>query len=104
MERWVNDYKLAERIYQGYRPVLPFEAKDVGNNTTAIKMEISDAYYKSQYEDKQIKNDIISPFGGKDLTNFVKTEFLIKMSNKTTFWFFKIFIKKFFNKQYSPDF
>lgn len=104
MQRWVNDYKIADRIYAGYRPVIPFESKNVGKDTTAILMEMPDAEYKNRFEDKQIKNDVYSPGGGIDLTRFVKQEFAIKMQYESAFWFFKVFIRKIFNKHYMPEF
>jgi hypothetical protein len=104
MKRWVNDYNIASKIYQGYRPTIPLEVKEVGQNVRAIQMEIPDADYKNNFENKQIINDIRSPNGGLDLTSFVAQEFHVKINSKTAGWFFKIFIRKLFNKYYVPDF
>ena len=70
MQRWVNDYNMIDKIEYGYRPVLPFETKDVGAGVSAIKMEKPDMDYKTDQIKKQIKND--DGLGGKDLDNYIK--------------------------------
>ena len=72
MQRWVNDYNLVGKIEFGYRPVLPFDIKDVGGNTQAMLMEIPDADYKFNQTKKQIMNDKISPTRGYDLNAYKK--------------------------------
>jgi len=67
-------------------------------------MEMADADYKSRTENNQIMNDVISPGGGKDLSYFVEQELLIKMRLLKASWFFKVFIKKLFNKNYQPEY
>jgi hypothetical protein len=106
MKRWVNDYKIAERVYKGYRPVIPLEIKKVSleRDDMAILMEMPDADYKSNQENNQIINDTRSPGGGFDLTRYVQQEFRVKIMNLSAFWFLKVFIRKFFNKNYIPKF
>ena len=61
---------MIDKIRYGYRPVLPFEIKDVRADTQAIKMEKSNADYKADQVKKQIKNDKNCGLGGKDLDKY----------------------------------
>ena len=72
MQRWVNDSNIADKIGYGYRPVLPFDIKDVGCGTQAMKMEMPDADYKLNQTKKHIENDKASPTGGYDLDAYKK--------------------------------
>lgn len=103
MERWVNDYKIAERIFMGYRPKLPLEAKPVGNGVFAILMETPNADYKAAQESKMIRNDMFSPSGGKDLKRYVQQEVQQEIGAMSKKKLFKILVKKIFGtRRISP--
>lgn len=72
MQRWVNDYNIAQKIMYGYRPCLPFEIKNVGADTEAMLMEKPDSDYRYAQVEKQIENDKNSPNGGINLNQYKK--------------------------------
>ena len=100
MQRWVNDYRIAEKIYLGYRPVLPLDVKPVGDGVFGMLMETPDADYKAQQKNKQIKNDILSEqrgaLGGIDLARYVEQELRGELRSMTAWDTFKLFLKKAF--------
>jgi len=103
MQRWVNDYNLAEKMELGYRPVLPFMVKDVGGGTQAILLEMAEVDYRFNQTKKQIKNDRNTPMGGSDLDNYKADLFLEAqsiLSRKITRWqMVTLAVRKIFNLQ-----
>jgi len=100
MERWTNDYKIAERIFLGYRPVLPLQTKVVGAGVSAVLMETPDADYKASQENRQIRNDMLSPTGGKALERYIEQEFKIRLHLMSKWGIFKLLIGKLFRTGY----
>ena len=72
MQRFVNDCNIVQKVQMGYSPVIPLEIQDVGGDTFALLMEMTDADYKQRQTQKQIKNDMNAPLGGIDLANYKK--------------------------------
>jgi len=59
MERWTNDYKIAERVRNGWKPCFPLQSKLAGEGVYATLMEISDAEYEIRQKTKMLKIDAV---------------------------------------------
>jgi len=104
MKRWTNDYKIVERVRNGWEPCLPLQSKLVGEGVYAILMEMGDVEYQCREDVKQILNDLGSPdrdkefsspkdlLGGKALHRYVAQ----RQSELALCELLKLFFKKLF--------
>jgi len=116
MERWVNDYKIVERVFFGYKPVLPLQVREAGSKAenysrtiSAILMGMPDEDYATAQELKQIYNDLstletckgVSLFPDvevKNLEEYTNKVCKTKLSQMSKLDLFKLFFRKLFRK------
>jgi len=109
MERWVNDYKIVERVFFGYKPVFPLRVKEVGPKASAILMGMPDEDYATAQELKQVCNDLstveicegVSLYPDvkvKNLEEYTNRVCKTKLSQMSKLDLFKLFFRKLFRK------
>ncbi len=114
MQRWTNDYKIAERIIAGYRPVLPLQVQVhipgkpsikpvVFESEVAVLLEKPDADFRADQQRKHITNDLITGeitgWDGKELYCHVRKEIAIHLRMMTKREVLKLFFRKVFKSR-----